>query len=174
MRMRAPLHAARATPATPANRRRILVVAVVMVAMFILSVAEGPVAGADGDGYRQKLLRLLNQTRASHGLGLLKIDRSLSDDARVHTHRMVREDQVYDPYNLAAILSDYAWDDVGADVVGCAATIPRLHKAWMNHDAHRVILLNGNLRRVGIGVVQNDTRNHCGRGSIWATEIFYG
>src|SRR3546814_11147980 len=30
---------------SPANRRRILVVAVVMVAMFILSVAEGPVAG---------------------------------------------------------------------------------------------------------------------------------
>ena len=110
--MRATLHAARATPATPANRRRILVVAVVMVAMFILSVAEGPVAGAGGDGYRQKLLRLLNQTRASHGLRLLTMDRSLSDDARVHTHRMVREDQVYDPYNLAAILSDYAWDDV--------------------------------------------------------------
>jgi uncharacterized protein YkwD len=174
MRMRATLHAARATPATPANRRRILVVAVVIVAMFILSVAEGPVADADGDGYRQKLLRLLNQTRASHGLGLLKIDRSLSDDARVHTHRMIREDQVYDPYNLAAILSDYSWDDVGADVVGCAATIPRLHRAWMNHDAHRVILLNGNLRRVGIGAVRNDTANHCGRGSIWATEIFYG
>ena len=87
---------------------------------------------------------------------------------------MVREDQIYDPYNLAAILSDYSWDDVGADVVGCAGTIPRLHRAWMNHDAHRVILLNGNLRRVGIGVVRNDTRNHCGRGSIWATEIFYG
>ena len=172
MRMRATLHAARATPATPANRRRILVVAVVIVAMFILSVAEGPVAGADG--YRHKLLRLLNQTRASHGLGPLKIDRSLSDDARVHTRRMIREDQIYDPYNLAAILSDYSWDDVGADVVGCAATIPRLHKAWMNHDAHRVILLNGNLRRVGIGAVRNDTRNHCGRGSIWATEIFYG
>jgi uncharacterized protein YkwD len=171
--MRATLHAAHcATPATPANRRRILVVAVVMVAMFILSVAEGPVAGADG--YRQKLLRLLNQTRESHGLRPLKIDRSLSDDARVHTHKMIREDQIYDPYNLAAILSDYSWDDVGADVVGCAATIPRLHKAWMNHDAHRVILLNGNLRRVGIGAVRNDTRNHCGRGSIWATEIFYG
>jgi uncharacterized protein YkwD len=171
--MRATLLAAHwATPATPANRRRILVVAVVMVAMFILSVAEGPVAGADG--YRQKLLRLLNQTRESHGLRPLKIDRSLSDDARVHTHKMIREDQIYDPYNLAAILSDYSWDDVGADVVGCAATIPRLHKAWMNHDAHRVILLNGNLRRVGIGAVRNDTRNHCGRGSIWATEIFYG
>src|SRR5918995_5280909 len=171
--MRATLHAAHcATPATPANRRRILVVAVVIVAMFLLSVAEGPVAGADG--YRQKLLRLLNQTRASHGLGPLKIDRSLSDDARVHTRKMIREDQIYDPYNLAAILSDYSWDDVGADVVGCAATIPRLHKAWMNHDAHRVILLNGNLRRVGIGAVRNDTRNHCGRGSIWATEIFYG
>jgi len=173
--MRATLHAAQcATPATPANRRRVLVVAVVIVAMFLLSVAEGPVAGADGDGYRQKLLRLLNQTRASHGLGPLKINRSLSDDARAHTRKMIREDQIYDPYNLAAILSDYSWDDVGADVVGCAATIPRLHKAWMNHDAHRVILLNSNLRRVGIGAVRNDTKNHCGRGSIWATEIFYG
>jgi uncharacterized protein YkwD len=173
--MRATLHAAHgATPATPAYRRRILIVAVVIVAMFILSVADGPVADADGDGYRRKLLRLLNQTRANHGLGALKVDRSLSYDARVHTRKMIREDQVYDPYNLAAILSDYSWDDVGADVVGCAATLPRLHKAWMNHDAHRVILLNSNLRRVGIGAIKNDARNHCGRGSIWATEIFYG
>lgn len=148
-----------------------LVVAVVIVAMFMLSVAQAPVAGA---GSRHKLLRLLNQTRASHDLGLLKIDRSLSYDARVHTRKMIREDQVYDPYNLAAILSDYSWDDVGADVVGCAGTLARLHRAWMNHDTHRAILLNDNLRRVGIGVIRNDARNHCGRGSMWATEIFYG
>ena len=37
-----------------------------------------------------------------------------------------------------------------------------------------MILLHEDLRKVGIGVVVNDRNNRCGRGSFWATEIFYG
>jgi uncharacterized protein YkwD len=116
----------------------------------------------------------VNQTRANHGLHRLRLDYALSKDALAHTREMVRQDDIYDPYNLAEILSDYQWDDVGADVVGCAITLDRLHEALMNHGPHRAILLNGALRRVGIGVIKNDAQNHCGRGSMWATEIFYG
>jgi uncharacterized protein YkwD len=172
MRMRATLPVTGATPATPANRRRILTVAVVIVAMLTMSVVAAP--AADGDGFRRKLLRLVNHSRANHGLQRLRLDSALSNDARAHTRKMIREDRIYDPYNLGDILADYSWDQVGADVVGCAATLGRLHRAFMNHAPHRSILLNRNLRRVGMGVIKNDTQNHCGRGSLWATEIFYG
>jgi uncharacterized protein YkwD len=149
------------------------VIAVLLVATLALSVVEAPVATA-GDGSRQRLLRLVNRTRDNHNLQLLKLDRALSNDARAHTARMIRQDRIYDPSNLADILSDYQWDDVGADVVGCAQTLRRLHRAFMSDAAHRSILLNRNLRRVGIGVIKNDARNRCGRGSFWTTEIFYG
>jgi hypothetical protein len=92
----------------------------------------------------------------------------------VHTHKMVRNDRIYDPPNLAEILADYEWDDVGADVVGCGHTLKELHDILMTEAFHRSIFLHPDLRRVGIGVMQVDERNRCGRGSLWATEIFYG
>jgi uncharacterized protein YkwD len=149
-------------------------VAVVIVGTLTTGVVAAPDAAADGDGFRRKLFRLVNQTRANHGLHRLRLDNALSKDALAHTRKMIQQDDIYDPYNLAEILSDYQWDDVGADVVGCATTLGRLHKALMNHGPHRAILLNGALRHVGIGVIKNDAQNHCGRGSVWATEIFYG
>ena len=30
------------------------------------------------------------------------------------------------------------------------------------------------LARIGIGVVEVDSQNACGRHSLWATELFYG
>ncbi len=39
---------------------------------------------------------------------------------------------------------------------------------------HRDILLNPQLRRIGIGVIKVDSQNACGRHWLWATELFYG
>jgi hypothetical protein len=58
--------------------------------------------------------------------------------------------------------------------VGCGNTLKELHRILMTEDFHRMILLHEDLRRVGIGVIKVDARNRCGRGSFWATEIFYG
>jgi hypothetical protein len=44
----------------------------------------------------------------------------------------------------------------------------------MTEAFHRSIFLHPDLRRVGIGVLEVDERNRCGRDSLWATEIFYG
>jgi hypothetical protein len=44
----------------------------------------------------------------------------------------------------------------------------------MGHAAHRDIMLDARLRFVGIGVIKDRSRNICGRGSIWGTELFYG
>ena len=44
----------------------------------------------------------------------------------------------------------------------------------MRSEGHRAVLLHPKLRRVGIGVIRVDEPNHCRRGSLWATAIYYG
>lgn len=145
----------------------------VVALMLTLGLFQAPAAGAEG-GHRLKLLRLLNASREKHGLKALRPDTSLNKDATHHTRRMLRRNQLFDPHDLARMLSDEPWDDVGASVVGCASTLKELHRALMRDRPHREILLHPDTRRVGIGVVKTDTTNACHRGWFWATELFYG
>ena len=144
-----------------------------LTTILTLGVAFAPAAHA-GSGQRAKLLRMVNATRSNHDLHVLRIDRSLSRDALRHTRRMISSNAIYDPRNLTRILQDEPWDDVGGSVVGCADSLSGLHRAFMHHAAHRVILLNPQLRRIGIGVVKVDSSNACGRHWFWTTELFYG
>jgi uncharacterized protein YkwD len=159
----------------PAHHRRLRrprpIAVLALAALLVLGVT--PAAAAD-DGYRGTLLELVNESRARHELRPLRLNRSLSRDAKAHTRRMVRQDLVFDPPNLEEILSPYPYDDLGAAAVGCDTTLRRLHRSLMSSDVHRGILLHPHLRRVGIGVLRMDESNDCGRGSFWATEIFYG
>jgi uncharacterized protein YkwD len=117
---------------------------------------------------------MVNATRDNHDLHTLDIDRSLTRDALRHTRRMIENNAIYDPRNLTKILQDEPWDAVGASNVGCADSLFALHDAFMHDPVHRDILLNPRLRRIGIGVIEVDTANTCGRHWLWATELFYG
>jgi uncharacterized protein YkwD len=158
-------------PAQPRLRRPRAIAVLALAASLVLGVA--PAAAAD-DGYRGTLLELVNESRARHDLRPLRLNRSLSRDAKMHTRRMERQDLIFDPPNLEEILSPYPYDDLGAAAVGCDTTVRQLHRSLMSSDVHRGILLHPHLRRVGIGVLRMEEANHCGRGSFWATEIFYG
>ena len=129
---------------------------------------------AEGLGYRGRLLKMINNVRDRHDLRELKIDRSFSRDAARHTRRMIKRNEVFDPPNLDTFLSDEPWERIGASISGCAGTVRGVHRAWMRHTSHRVIMLEPRLRRIGIGVIEDRSRNICGRGAIWATELFYG
>lgn len=158
----------------PSTRRRgALALALLTTLALGLGTVQAPPASA-GDGYRAKLLRMLNRARERHDLKALELNTKLSRDARKHTRRMIREDRVFDPPDLQHILAPYPWSKLGASVVGCASTVKRLHRAWMNSDHHREILLHPDLRKVGIGPILNDDENGCGRGSIWGTQLLYG
>ena len=146
---------------------------VTVSAILALGIAFAPVARA-GSGYRSKVLRMVNATRHNHDLHTLDIDRSLTRDALRHTRRMIENNAIYDPRNLTKILQDEPWDAVGASNVGCADSLFALHDAFMHDPVHRDILLNPRLRRIGIGVIEVDTANTCGRHWLWATELFYG
>ncbi|MGH2591416.1 MAG: CAP domain-containing protein, partial [Actinomycetota bacterium] len=111
--------------------------AFVMIATLTVGVLQASTANAAGQGYQRKLLDIVNRTRARHDLRLLKLNRDLSKDSLVHTRKMVLNDRIYDPPNLAEILADYEWDDVGADVVGCGHTLKELHDILMTEAFHR-------------------------------------
>ncbi|HJS27667.1 MAG TPA: CAP domain-containing protein [Actinomycetota bacterium] len=148
------------------------VVALITTLTLVLGIAFAPAAAALGN--RGNLLRLINSAREQHDLRGLRMDRSLSRDAVRHTRRMVAQNRVFDPPDLDSFLSDEPWERIGASVSGCAGTIRGLHRAWMRHAAHRAIMLEPKLRRIGIGVINDRTANICGRGSFWGTELFYG
>jgi uncharacterized protein YkwD len=159
------------TPVVWVRRSRVVTLALAL--MLALGLFQAPAASAEG-GYRLKLLRLLNASREKHGLKALRPDASFNKDASHHTRRMLRRNQLFDPNDLARMLSDEPWEEIGASVVGCASTLKDLHRALMRHRPHREILLHPDTRRVGIGVVKTETTNACHRGWFWATELFYG
>lgn len=137
-----------------------------------LGVVDSPDARA-GDGYRAKLLRMLNRSRERRELRPLRLDRSLSREAKRHSRQMVRKDRIFHPPDLRAILSGYDYE-LGGAAVGCAGTLRRLHRAWLRSKTHRAILLHPKFRAVGIGVIRSDEQNSCGRRWFWGTELFYG
>ena len=151
--------------------RRMVVVTV--SAILALGIASAPAALAGG-GVRSKVLRMVNATRDNYDLHTLRIDRSLSRDALRHTRQMIASNAIYDPTNLTRILQDEPWDTVGASAVGCADTLSALHNAFMHDPVHRAIMLNSKVRWIGIGVIEVDSANTCGRHWLWATELFYG
>ena len=156
---------------TRSTVRRRISIAILTSATMLLTLAHAPVANA---GRARELMEIVNETRRDHGLRALRMDRSLNPASRRHTNLMIRENEIFDPPNLAQILAGYDYDDLGADVVGCGHTLRELHRILMTESFHRMILLHPDIRRIGIGVVVNDRNNRCGRGSLWATEIMYG
>jgi uncharacterized protein YkwD len=124
--------------------------------------------------FRHRLLRLINHSRTLHDVRPVTLDRKLSHDATAHTRTMLQADQLFDFTNLAEVLAPYDWYRFGADVVGCGDTLHETHRALMHHLLHRKIILNADVRRVGIGVIKDTGRSLCGRNAVWATEIYYG
>ena len=153
--------------------RRALVLVVVAALGLGIGVVQAPAADAAA-GHRDELLRLVNASREHNGLRPVELDASLSRAAMRHTRLMLKRDRLFDPPDLREILAPYPWDSVGAAAVGCADTLRALHRAFLGSDVHRSILLHRRVKWVGIGVIRSHEANSCGKGSFWATEIFYG
>jgi uncharacterized protein YkwD len=156
------------------NGKRRIAVVIVLATSLVLLLETASAQTANAIGYRGRLLKMINNTRERRDLRVLRVDRSLSRDALRHTYRMVKANDVFDPPHLDRFLADEPWERIGASVSGCAGSAWEMHRAWMRHAEHREIMLDPRLRRIGIGVVEDRSRNLCGRGSIWATELFYG
>ena len=150
-------------------RATVLTLLVVTIVALWAALAPGAVAGT-----RARVLRMVNATRENYDLHTLRLDASLSRKAMHHTYEMIDRNAIYDPTNLSQLMSGEPWSSIAGSVVGCARTLRDLHRAFMHHAAHREIILNPDLRRIGVGVTKVYSRNACGRGYFWGTEMFYG
>jgi uncharacterized protein YkwD len=153
------------------GHRRAMILTLAFVTIVVLFTVVAPAAQA---GFRGRVLRMVNNTRDNHDLHLVKIDRSLTRKALRHTRKMIADGAIYDPRNLSRILRGEPWSTVGASNTGCAGTLPSLHRALMHSPEHRAIILNKDVRRIGIGVIKENARNACGRHWFWETQLFYG
>ena len=115
---------------------------------------------------RVKMLRLLNQTRQTHGRAVLRLNTTVSYRAWLHSRNMVRQNTLFHSRRLYDAVRAYrptAW----GENVGVAGLVTRVRTLWMRSAGHRAILLDPRYRRVGVGIVK-------ARGGVWVTAIFYG
>jgi uncharacterized protein YkwD len=137
---------------------------VVVVAVLVAGMSS--TAHADNLPARDKMLRLLNQTRRNHGLPTFRLNVQLSHNAWLHSKRMAERNQIFHTYNLYDAVRAYSPSTWGENV-GKAAFLTRVRTLWMQSSGHRANILKARFRRIGIGVVK-------ARGWVWVTTIFYG
>lgn len=108
------------------------------------------------------IVQALNRIRRTHGLRRLRITGPLTDVARDHSADMLEHGVLshssFDGSSFSVRLQragrrtrygeTLAWVPDGAD--GTARSIVRM---WMDSPSHRAIVLDGALRRVGVGRV---------------------
>lgn len=153
------------------EHRRTTILTLAFLTVVVLGTVLAPEAEA---GYRARVLRMVNNARDNRDLHLVSIDPSLSRKAMRHTRKMIEDGAIYDPRNLLRLLRGEPWTTVGASNAGCAGTLRGLHRAFMRSAEHRANILNGDIRRIGIGVIKVNARNACGRHWFWETQLFYG
>ena len=113
-------------------------------------------AGADLLSEDQ-FLSMINDSRASVGLGALTVDGGLHSHARNHTLDMMEANEIFHSASdelLAAAGS--GWSGL-AENVGRGNTVDSLHTAFMNSSDHKKIIL-GDYNYVGIGTGSKDGR----------------
>lgn len=145
--------------------RRKLPILVVVVAVLVAGASSSSVH-ASVVPPRVKMLRLLNQSRQTHGRPVLRLNATVSYRAWLHSRNMVRQNTLFHTRRLYQAVRAYrpsAW----GENVGVAGLVTRVRTLWMQSAGHRAILLSPRYRRVGVGIVK-------ARGGVWVTAIFYG
>jgi uncharacterized protein YkwD len=137
----------------------------VLVVAVLVAGTSSPVH-ADDVGRRDRMLRLLNQTRRDHGLAVFRLNVELSHYAWRHSKRMAERNKLFHTADLYDVVRAYHPSTWGENV-GVAGTLRRVRTLWMRSGGHRDNILKPRFRRIGIGVVK-------ARGLVWVTAIFYG
>jgi uncharacterized protein YkwD len=145
------------------THRRLLIF-VLVVAVLVTGTASR--VGAEDLTRRDKMLRLLNQTRRSHGLPVFRLNANLSTYAWQHSRQMAQQRTLFHTSDLYAKVRAYRPSRWGENI-GYATWLKLVRSLWMKSAPHRQNILNAGYGRIGIGVVK-------ARGLLWVTTIFYG
>jgi uncharacterized protein YkwD len=128
----------------------------------------GPRRGAQptSDDLAKRMLALVNRSRASHGLPLLRINARLSREALHHSQQMARKGVITHTPNLADLVRSVGGSVFGEDL-GKGRGILGIRDAWIRRADTRRIMLDPRFDHVGLGVVHAD-------GFYWVTLQVFG
>lgn len=154
---------------TPRARSRWVVSLAVsaMVGAFFatpLAHAQSPrheVVRPASNDLRDRLLALVDRSRHSRGLPLLRLNLRLSSEALMHSRYMARTGAISHTPNLVDLIRGVGGTVFGEDV-GKGRAIVGIRDAWLRRPDTRSILLDARFHRVGLGVI------HSG-GFYWVT-----
>ncbi len=144
---------------------RALAVPVLLATLINLST-EPALAGSRSMRFRDEMLRLVNETRSSHGLHTIRLNRRLSSQAWRHSRAMSQSYVLFHTSNLSTLVRPYAPRTWGENIA-YAATLRRVEQLWMQSPEHRRNLLNPAFRFGAIGVIRV-------KGWLWVTLQLYG
>jgi uncharacterized protein YkwD len=130
--------------------------------MPVAALPPAPVATAAHTVAERAIVREINRVRRAHGLRGVRPTTALTRVARRHSRAMLRHDALshssFDGSSFSTRLrtagahrrygETLAWAPDGAGV-----TARVLVKLWMGSAHHRAVLMDGTLRRVGVGRV---------------------
>jgi len=127
------------------------------VGLFVFAVAPAAFAGSLTSA-ESSLLQAVNQARAAHGLGLVRLDASLERAARSHSADMLRRDYFAHGAFTSRLLSFRARGPVlGENLAwgtGSYAAAASIVAAWLASPEHRANLLRPGFTRIGIAAPQ--------------------
>jgi uncharacterized protein YkwD len=142
---------------------RSLLPACVLAAFIVLVLAAPPPARGSGkaDRSERRVIRLVNQIRARHGLPGVRRSRALMRAADYHSRNMLRGDffshssangtpfdrRVRRFKRASRVGENIAW--VPARRARRAASM--VVRMWMDSPGHRAVILDGGFRRIGVG-----------------------
>ena len=152
------------TPRTRSTVAASLVLFALLSAILVAPTADaGPRRGQEptSDELAQRMLVLVNRSRASHGLPILHVSERLSREALRHSRRMSREGVISHTPNLADLVRGVGGSVFGEDL-GKGRGLRGIRDAWIRRADTRRIMLDPRFGHVGLGVV------HAG-GYYWVT-----
>lgn len=129
------------------GRRFPAAVAVALTAALVLSFS----ASSASSSQEADFVSRINAERSSQGLSTLVAKTDLADVARAWSQHMAAQGSISHDPNLPYKVS--GWTVLG-DNVGKGPTVSAIHKAFMESDTHRHIILDTDFNQVGVGVVK--------------------
>ena len=144
-----------------------------LAALFALTIVlfNIPLHAQAASSAEQRLLHLLNEDRARHGLPALILDEELSRIARIKSQDMVSNNyfaHTSPTYgNVRSMLNSFGVRYVSAgENIARSRSVYHSNAAFLSSEGHRRNMLSSTFTHVGIGVVVN------AHGFVTVTEIF--
>lgn len=131
--------------------------------VVLLLVGSGASARGQVVDAEDAFVAHIAQERSSRGLGALAFAEDLQVVARRHAQRMADRGEPYHNPDLGTEVQDW---EIVAENVGVGPDVDTIHRAFMDSQEHRDIILHPDLTQLGVGVVGTND------GRLWVVEVF--